>query len=91
MATASLNLNEDLKTRLSLLAVKRDRTAHWLMIDAITQYVEYEESIEQLRQEAEDSWENYKLTGLHLTLDEISGWLDSCADGEVKELPKCHV
>ncbi len=43
LPTTSLKLDGKLKSRLQKLAEARRRSAHWLMRDAIEQYVEREE------------------------------------------------
>ena len=66
MAT-SIKLEPELKTRLQHLAETQDRSAHWLMREAIRDYVEREEAKDSFKQEALLSWESYQETGQHLT------------------------
>ena len=40
----AIKIDEDIKARVKRLAEARHRTAHWLMREAITQYVEREEN-----------------------------------------------
>jgi len=61
--TTSLKLDAEIKARLRLLAERRRRSAHWLMREAITQYLEREERRERLRQEAFAAWADYQATG----------------------------
>jgi predicted transcriptional regulator len=87
---ASIKLSDDLKIRISKLAEQRKRSAHWIMREAIQQYVDREEARESFKQEAEASWAEYQATGLHLTGDEIRAWLSKWGtDGET-EVPPCH-
>ena len=68
MATAtSIKLDDELKGRVQHLAEARRRTSHWIMREAIAQYVEREEKSEAFKQEALRAWEDYQRTGLHLT------------------------
>ncbi len=46
MAT-SLKLDDAMKSRIRDLAVRRDRSSHWLMREAIREYVEREEAREK--------------------------------------------
>lgn len=48
----SLKLDADLRDRLHRLAEARRRTPHWLMREAIAQFVQREEAREQLRADA---------------------------------------
>lgn len=89
MAT-SLKLDEDIKARVQRLATTRRRSAHWLMREAIRQYVEREEARESFKQEALASWTAYQETGRHLTRDEVQSWLDQWGTEAETDLPKCH-
>jgi predicted DNA-binding protein len=51
MAT-TIKLDDELKDRVHRLAGLRDRSAHWIMREAITQYVEREERRETFKQDA---------------------------------------
>ena len=50
-ATTSLKLDSELKERVQQLAKSRRRTAHWIMREAVEQYVSREEKREQFRQD----------------------------------------
>jgi predicted transcriptional regulator len=86
MAT-SVKLDADLKDRLARLADTRRRSAHWMMREAIRQYVEREEARESFRQEALRSWQEYRETGLHSTLDDTAAWLESWGSEDESESP----
>ena len=76
MATAtSIKLDDELKGRVQHLAEARRRTSHWIMREAIAQYVEREEKREAFKQDALRAWEDYQRTGLHPTLEEADAWL----------------
>jgi predicted transcriptional regulator len=89
MAT-SVKLDLDLQDRLQQLAATRQRSAHWLMREAIKQYVEREEARESFKNEALASWAHYQETGLHLTGDEVFAWLDSWGTDAETKAPDCH-
>jgi len=89
MAT-SIKLDDNLKGRVQQLAHQRQRTAHWIMREAIRQYVEREETRESFKQEALTSWAEYKETGRHLTGEETRTWLRSWGTDAETELPTCH-
>ncbi len=55
-ATTSLKLNPELKERVQRLAQARRRSAHWIMREAVEQYVGREEKREQYRQAALAAW-----------------------------------
>lgn len=92
MVTAtSIKLDDELKGRVQHLAEARRRTSHWIMREAIAQYVEREEKSEAFKKDALRAWEEYQRTGLHLTLEEADAWLAKLEAGKDAELPKCHV
>lgn len=91
MATAtSIKLDEELKGRVQHLAEARRRSSHWIMREAISQYVDREEKRESFKQDAVRAWEEYETTGLHLTSEEADAWLAKLEAGEDAEPPKCH-
>ena len=87
----AIKIDDAMKGRVKRLADARHRTAHWLMREAITQYVEREEKREALRQAALQAWQEYQVTGLHVTGDEADAWLAKLAEGQDVEPPRCHV
>jgi predicted transcriptional regulator len=89
MAT-SLKISAGLKARLQNLARLRKRSAHWIMHEAIQQYVEREEARETFKQEAMASWTAYQETGRHLTGQEVRAWLNTWGTDAEAEPPECH-
>ena len=89
-STTSLKLDSSVKKRVQRLASARRRTPHWLMREAIQQYVEREEKRERLRQDALAAWNHYQTTGLHVTAEEADSWLAKLEAGKKAALPKCH-
>ncbi len=87
----AIKIDDDIKARVKRLADARHRTAHWLMREAITQYVEREEKREAFRQHTLKAWEEYRSTGLHVTADEADTWLAELEQGKDIEPPECHV
>jgi predicted transcriptional regulator len=90
LPTTSLKLDAETKARLQKLAQARQRSSHWLMREAIEQYVEREERREQFRQDALAAWAEYEATGLHVTAEEADEWLARLEAGEDAEPPECH-
>ena len=93
MATTpvSVRLDEPLKARVRSLADQRRRPVHWLMREAIEQYVAREEQREAFRQEALDAWEHFQSTGLHVTGAEADAWLAELEAGKDVEPPRAHI
>jgi len=90
MTTTALKLDEDMGKRVQSLAKVRKRSAHSILCEAVARYVEQEEAIENLKEEARLSWLSYQETGLHLTLDETRAWLKTWGTGQEAEMPECH-
>ena len=61
----AIKIDSDIKARVKRLADARHRTPHWLMREAISQYVEREEKREAFRQDGLKAWQEYQETGLH--------------------------
>jgi predicted transcriptional regulator len=90
-STTSLKLDLELKQRVQRLASARRRSAHWIMREAVEQYVGREEKREQLKADALAAWNDYQATGLHATAEEADAWLAKLEAGENAEAPECHV
>ena len=88
--TTSLKLDITTKKRVQRLASARRRSPHWVMCEAIEQYVEREEKREQFRQDALAAWNHYQTTGLHVTAEEADAWLARLEAGKDAAPPKCH-
>ena len=89
-STTSLKLDAELKDRVQRLAEARRRSPHWVMREAVEQYVNREERREQMRQEALAAWNHYQTTGLHVTAEEADHWLAKLEAGEDAQAPECH-
>lgn len=88
----AIKIDADIKARVKRLAQARQRTSHWLMREAITQYVEREERREKFRQDTLKAWEDYRSNGLHVTAAEADAWLARLEQGDDDaEPPECHV
>ena len=86
----AIKIDSDTKERLKRLAEARHRTPHWLMREAIMQYVDREEKREAFRQDAIQAWEAYQTTGEYVTAQEADAWLAKLEAGEDIEPPKCQ-
>lgn len=89
-ATTSLKLDVETKERLQRLAATRQRSAHWLMREAIEQYIAREEARERFRSDALAAWADYQATGQHVTEEEADRWLEQLEGGADTPPPKPH-
>ena len=85
----SIKIDPDIRERVKKLAATRQRSPHWLMREAISQYVEREEQREALRRDAAQAWAEYERTGRHVTHEEADDWLAKLEQGQDTEPPKC--
>jgi predicted transcriptional regulator len=86
----AIKLDPEIKDRLKRLAGVRHRTSHWLMREAIVQFVEREEKREAFRQDATKAWNDYQATGRHVTQKAADAWLSRLEAGKDVEPPECH-
>jgi len=90
MPATSVKLDDGLKDRLKHIATTKRRSQHWLMKEAIAEYVEREEKREAFYDDARKAWENYQATGLHVTGEEVTAWLETWGTDDEKAAPECH-
>lgn len=86
----AIKIDQDTRDRVKRLADARQRTPHWLMKEAISQYLEREEKREALRQDAITAWKEYQSTGMHVGAEEVTAWLASWGDDDEQAPPLCH-
>lgn len=89
MAT-SIKIDDELRARVQRLAERRQQSTHWVMREAIAQYVSREEARDSFKQEALASWKTYKETGRHLTGEEVRAWLETWGTDSEAAMPDCH-
>lgn len=87
----SVKLDEEMQGRIRTLAEQNRRSPHWIMREAIRQYVEREEARSAFDRHTLESWNHYKETGLHLTGEEVFAWMDTWGTDEESGPPECHV
>ena len=90
IAPTAIKIDQVTKDRVKRLADARDRTPHWLMKEAINQYLEREEQREALKQDTLNAWVEYQETGLHATGDEVQAWLMTWGEENETPAPVCH-
>lgn len=86
----SVKLDDAMKERVQHLAGLQRRSTHWIVREAIAEYVDREEARESFKQEALASWQAFQETGRHLTGQETRNWLATWGTDDEKEAPECH-
>lgn len=90
ITAVAIKIDQKTKERYKNLALIKDRSIHWMMREAIKQYVDREEKRESFHQDAVNSWNEYQETGLHATSDEVIKWLNTWGTDVEKGAPECH-
>ena len=61
-----------------------------LLKEAIREYIDREESRQNFIKVAKRSYQHYKETGSHISLDEFSAWVDAVEQKPSTSMPVCH-
>ena len=75
---------------LAEIAREKSRSVHFLLCEAVREYMEREQARLAFNREAHDAWEHYQQTGLHVTEDEMDAWMDNLYTDKETPLPVCH-
>lgn len=85
MGTKAVKLDDETYGRLKALGAARKRSPHWLMKEAIQQFLDREEEAEHIRQDTLKRWERYEATGETVSHDVVDAWLETWGtEGESK-------
>ena len=87
----AIKLDQDMLDRLQRLAAAKGRSTHWMLRQAVSQYLMREEASEAFRAAGLQAWEQYQVTGLHVTHDDADAWLARLQTGEEAAIPQGHV
>ena len=88
--TVSIKLDPADRERIALLASTKKRTAHYLMKEAIHEYIQREESRLNFIRAAEAASQEFKETGLHITHEELDSWMETWGTENEQPMPICH-
>jgi predicted transcriptional regulator len=77
MPSKAIKLDDEIYSRLKALAHARQRTPHWLMKEAIRQFLEREEESERVRRESLERWERFEATGETVSHEAVEAWLET--------------
>lgn len=86
----AVKLDQETRDRLKRLADSRDRSTHWMLREAVAQFVAREEQREAFRQAGLRAWQEYQATGQHVAHEEVDAWLAKLVAGEEADIPECH-
>jgi len=77
MTNKAVKLDESIYNRLKSLGESRQRTPHWLMKEAIKQYLEREEEADKIRVDTLQRIACFEATGEIVAYEAIEEWLAS--------------
>ncbi|MEI6729793.1 MAG: ribbon-helix-helix protein, CopG family [Pseudomonadota bacterium] len=77
MTNKAVKLDESIYNRLKSLGESRQRTPHWLMKEAIKQFLEREEEAEKIRADTLQRLSGFDSTGKTVAYEVIEEWLAS--------------
>ncbi len=83
-----VKLEEATRTRLKTLGKRRDRSPHWLMKKAITEFLEREEERERRNRETDEALEEYRKTGQYVRHESVVEWLETWGTDKEGPCPK---
>ncbi len=78
--TMGVKLDDETRERLKRVAEMKQRSAHWLMKEAIRRYLDSEEHFEREKAEDMARYQSYRDTGRHFSNDEMMSWMDEQAE-----------
>lgn len=77
MESKAVKLDTTTYDRLKALSKIRKRSPHWLMKEAIQQFLDREEEAEKIRQDTLERWKRYEATGETINHDVVDAWLET--------------
>lgn len=77
--TMGVKLDQETRERLKRLSAAKARSPHWLMREAVRQYLEREEAYVREREEDRARWERYQRTGAFVDEETMNEWLEGLA------------
>lgn len=72
-----VKLDDELQARLKAIAERCDRSPHWLMKKAISEFVDREEAEEQEKKLLLDRWNRYQESGESVSHETVVEWLET--------------
>ena len=75
--TIGVKLDDTIRERLKAVGTAKRRSTHWLMREAIREYLEREEEAERRNLEADEAWADYQRTGQFVSNEAMTAWLDT--------------
>ena len=91
MTTMGVKLDDEVRTRLKILGESRDRSPHWLMKTAITEFLDREEKLDIRNKEADEAFKEYQTTGQYVSHEKMDAWLETWGTDKESACPKLEI
>ena len=85
----AVKLDQETRDRLKRLADAKDRSTHWMLREAVSQFLSREEAREAFRHAGLEAWQEYQATGKHVTHEDADAWLAQLEAGVEADIPQC--
>lgn len=82
MATTTIRIDDELKTRVASAAERTGKTAHAFILDAIAQTVEHVEQDDEFHRLADERWAKVLAKGKTVPWDDAKAYLAARARGD---------
>ncbi|MGZ6393930.1 MAG: CopG family ribbon-helix-helix protein [Pseudobdellovibrionaceae bacterium] len=86
----SVKLEPTEKSALAKIAEGKKRSVHFVMREALSEYIDREQKRLDFYEDGRKALEHYKATGLHVTSAEIQTWAESLGTSNELPQPVCH-
>lgn len=86
----SVKLEPTEKTALAKIAEGKKRSVHFVMRQAVSEYIDREQKRLEFYENGRKALEHYKATGLHVTHEEMKKWAESLGTSNELTQPACH-
>jgi predicted transcriptional regulator len=87
----TIKIDQETRERMKRLVEARNRTPHWMTLEAVLQYVDRKEKRKAFRHDGILAWNEYQGSGSHVSGDEVIAWLDTWCEEIEKTAPACHL
>lgn len=87
MTSKAVKLDDEVYARLKALADARQRSPHWLMKEAIHQFLDREEEADHIRQETMKRWERFESNGEAVEHETVEAWLKTWGTDQEGKCP----
>jgi len=82
-----VKLNDELQARLKALGERCERSPHWLMKKAISEFVDRKEAEEQEKKILVERWNRYQETGEGVSHQTVVKWLETWGTNKESSCP----